>query len=95
MIENRMVIGTERYVKRRHRLCDCCGEEMTQEYRYNVGGELLCVDCFEGRYMTCPTDGTECDSCGHQFFDDIGYLIDDAIICEECAKEYREGNEDD
>ena len=31
-------------------MCDCCGEYIQDDYFYNIGGDILCLDCLNDNY---------------------------------------------
>ena len=36
--------------------CDDCGEPITDDYLYEIDGEILCEECFNDRYRNATED---------------------------------------
>ena len=42
----------ERWLEKRPK-CDCCGEPIYEDTFYDIGGEYLCSECMNNRYLVC------------------------------------------
>ena len=81
MIENHMVIGTER--KERSIFCDYCGNNLDYEPYFVVDNEYYCESCFHDNFEDDSEESEYCENCGdlHPTF-----CINGEYLCEDCAK---------
>jgi recombinational DNA repair protein (RecF pathway) len=65
-----MIRDIEKYLP----ICDFCGEKITDETYYVIGGQIACHECCEERYVdTYVTEQIEADGIDESYEDDLPF----------------------